>query len=49
MPTSCEHARTEIIARRDGVDYLRCVDCDEVFEAEDVDSVAMEDNVDQEH
>ena len=32
----CEHARTEILARRDGVDYLRCLDCDQVFEGEDL-------------
>jgi hypothetical protein len=49
MPLSCEHSRTEIIARRDGVDYLRCIDCDEVFEAEDVDPAAMEDDEDQEN
>ena len=36
MP-GCEHKRTEFLMRRDGVDYLRCLDCDQVFEAEDLD------------
>lgn len=35
----CEHARTEMLARRDGVDYLRCLECDQVFEAEDLEAV----------
>ena len=37
--TICEHSRTEIMARRDGVDYVRCLDCDSVFEAEDLEAV----------
>ena len=41
----CKHSRTEILARRDGVDYVRCLDCDQVFEAEDLESVpAYEDD-----
>ena len=43
----CEHARTEILARRDGVDYVRCLDCDQVFEAEDLESVPVYDEDDQ--
>ena len=35
----CKHDRTEILARRDGVDYVRCLDCDQVFEAEDLEAV----------
>jgi hypothetical protein len=38
MP-GCEHKRTEFLMRRDGVDYLRCEDCDQVFEAEDLEQV----------
>ena len=37
----CKHTRTEILARRDGVDYVRCLECDQVFEAEDLESVAV--------
>lgn len=32
----CEHKRTVILARRDGVDYVECLDCKQVFEAEDL-------------
>ena len=35
----CTHTRTEILARRDGVDYVRCLDCDQVFEAEDLEAI----------
>ncbi len=37
----CEHTRTEMLARRDGVDYLRCLECDQVFEAEDLEAVPV--------
>jgi len=33
--------------RRDGVDYLRCVDCDQVFEAEDLEQVPLYDEEDE--
>jgi hypothetical protein len=35
MP-DCEHTKTEFLMRRDGVDYLRCMGCDQVFEADDL-------------
>ena len=38
MP-GCEHKRTEFLMRRDGVDYLRCLDCDQVFESEDLEQL----------
>lgn len=43
----CKHDRTEILARRDGVDYVRCLDCDQVFEAEDLESVPVYEEDDQ--
>lgn len=43
----CEHQRTEILARRDGVDYVRCIDCDQVFEAEDLEAVSVYDEDDK--
>jgi Zn ribbon nucleic-acid-binding protein len=36
---ACQHERTEFLYRRDGVDYIRCLDCGQVYEAEDLDSV----------
>jgi hypothetical protein len=44
MHPNCTHSRTELIARRDGVDYLRCLDCDQVFEADDLESVAVDED-----
>ncbi len=43
MP-SCEHKRTELLMRRDGVDYVRCFDCDQVFEADDLEQVPVYDD-----
>jgi uncharacterized C2H2 Zn-finger protein len=43
----CEHTRTEMLARRDGVDYVRCLDCDQVFEAEDLEKVPAYDDEEQ--
>ena len=37
----CQHERTEFLHRRDGIDYVRCLDCGQVFEAEDLDSVPV--------
>lgn len=31
-----------MIARRDGVDYLECLDCRQIFEAEDLEKVPVE-------
>lgn len=42
MP-GCEHNRTEFLMRRDGIDYLRCTDCDQVFEAEDLEQMPVYD------
>jgi hypothetical protein len=47
MP-GCEHERTEFLMRRDGVDYLRCLDCDQVFEADDLEQPTVYDDADEE-
>jgi hypothetical protein len=40
MP-ACEHKNTEFLMRRDGVDYIRCLACDQVFEADDLEPVSV--------
>lgn len=45
MP-ACDHKRTEMLARRDGIEYVRCLDCDQVFEAEDLEPVSVYDDDD---
>ena len=47
MP-GCEHERTEFLMRRDGVDYMRCLDCGQVFEAEDLEQLPTVDEIDDE-
>ena len=44
MEGPCKHNRTEIVARQDGVDYVRCEDCGQVYEAEDLEPVAVYDD-----
>ncbi len=46
MKQACTHSRTEMLTRRDGVDYVRCRDCGQVFEAEDLEPVAVFDEED---
>ena len=46
MPV-CEHTRTEFMMRRDGVDYLRCLDCDSVFESEDLEQISVHDDFEE--
>ena len=43
MQTACDHKNTIVLARRDGVDYVECLDCRQIFEAEDLEPVAVED------
>ena len=42
MQSPCDHKRTQVIARRDGVDYVECLDCRQIFEAEDLEPVTVE-------
>jgi len=42
MEPHCEHSRTKIIARDDNVDYVECLDCKKVFEAEDLEPLSPE-------
>jgi hypothetical protein len=46
MP-GCEHNRTEFLMRRDGVDYIRCIDCDQVFEADDLEQVSVDEEFEE--
>jgi hypothetical protein len=34
--------------RRDGVDYLRCIDCDQVFEEEDLEQASIQEDSEEE-
>ena len=41
MQTACNHKLSQVIARRDGIDYVRCQECDQIFEAEDLETVPV--------
>lgn len=43
MESSCNHNKTELVARRDGIDYIHCLGCGQVFEAEDIEPVLVYD------
>ncbi|MGA3260285.1 MAG: hypothetical protein ABSE35_15490 [Bryobacteraceae bacterium] len=30
MQPACAHTRTKVLARRDGVDYVECLDCRQI-------------------
>ncbi len=40
MSSGCTHRRCEFIYRREGVDYVHCLDCGQVFESDDLESVS---------
>ncbi len=42
MQTDCQHNRTVVIARRDGVDYVECLDCRQILEAEDLEPAVVD-------
>lgn len=42
MQAVCQHSRTVMLARRAGVEYVECLDCREIFEAEDLEPVSEE-------
>ncbi len=44
----CQHDRSEFLYRRDGIDYVRCLDCGQIFEAEDLDTVPVYDDEEEE-
>jgi Zn ribbon nucleic-acid-binding protein len=46
-PASCQHTQITVIARRDGVDYVECLECRQIFEAEDLEPVPAYDEEDQ--
>lgn len=47
MQSACKHARTQMIARRDGVDYVRCLECGQIFEADDLEAASVYDDEEQ--
>ncbi len=36
-PTTCKHARTQLIAKDQDAEYVECLDCGAILEAEELD------------
>lgn len=47
MTSGCLHQKVQFIYRRDGIDYVHCVDCDLVLEAEDLETVPVHKDQDE--
>jgi len=47
MQNVCTHTRTQVIARREGVDYVRCQDCGQILEADDLEAASAGDDEEQ--
>lgn len=45
--SACTHTRTEFLYRRDGIDYVRCLGCNTVFDSEDLESTPVYDDEDE--
>jgi len=48
MQSTCRHSRSEVIAKRDGVDYVRCIECGQIFEADDLEEPPVYEGDDEE-
>jgi hypothetical protein len=46
MQLACDHPRTEVLVRRNGIDYVECKDCRQIFEAEDLEPAVNEEEED---
>lgn len=43
MQVSCFHSQIETIGRRSGMDYVRCKECGQILEADDLEPVPAAD------
>ncbi len=48
MPPACSHTNTQLVARRGGVDYVHCLDCGQIFEADELEATPPADEDDGE-
>jgi Zn ribbon nucleic-acid-binding protein len=44
MDTACKHPKVRIVAREDDVEYVECLECGEVFDSEELQDIANEEN-----
>ncbi|MGC1297233.1 MAG: hypothetical protein WA869_19560 [Alloacidobacterium sp.] len=45
MNTPCKHPKVRVVAREEDVEYVECMDCGEVFDSNEFQDMAIEENV----
>lgn len=45
MNTPCKHPKVRVVAREEDVEYVECQDCGEVFDSNEFQDMAIEENV----
>ena len=45
MNTPCKHPKVRVVAREEDVEYVECLDCGEVFDSNEFQDMAIEENV----
>lgn len=48
MATACKHPRVRIVSRQEDTEYVECMECGEVFDAEELNDMAIEEDADEE-
>lgn len=44
MNTPCKHPKVRVVAREEDVEYVECMDCGEVFDSNEFQDMAIEEN-----
>ena len=45
MNTPCKHPKVRVVAREEDVEYVECLECGEVFDSNEFQDMAIEENV----
>ena len=48
MATVCKHPRVRVVSRHDDTEFVECLECGEIFDAEEFRDMEIEENVEQE-
>ena len=47
MVTACKHPRVRIVSRQEDTEYVECLECGDVFDAEEFNDMAIEETAAQ--
>jgi hypothetical protein len=48
MVTACKHPKVRIVSRQEDTEYLECLECGDVFDAEEFNDMAIEESAENE-